>query len=118
MTRNPLLLLLPLPLVALGACGPSGERAPAPAANTAAESGYIARVEALPEGQVRGVLFRAIRDGGSVCPQLTSFERAGSDQGRPVWNATCSDQGRWRIVLSDDGTAAVTGASPSQAGAQ
>ncbi len=109
MTKLPLLLLLPL-----AACGPGGERSAAPV-NTAAEAGYIARVEALPEGQLRGVLFRAIRDGGQTCPQLTRFERDGSAEGRPVWNAVCSDQGRWRIVLADDGTAAVTGASPAPA---
>lgn len=111
MTKLPLLLLLPL-----AACGPAEERTTAPVDTTAAETGYIARVEALPEGQVRGVLFRAIRDGGQTCPQLTSFERAGEVEGRPIWNATCSDQGRWRIVLADDGTAAVTGASPAPAG--
>jgi len=109
MTRWPLLLILPL-----AACGSGEQPTAAPASNAAAEMGYIARVEALPPGQVRGVLFRAIRDGGSTCPQLTSFERAGTDAGKPVWNAVCSDRGRWRIVLADDGTAAVTGASPQQ----
>lgn len=109
MTRLPLLLLLPL-----AACGPAEDRARAPVANTAGESGYIARVEALPEGQLRGVLFRAIRDGGSPCPQLTSFKRAGSQDDRPMWDVTCSDRGRWRVTLSDDGTASVTGSSPEQ----
>ena len=106
MTKLSLLLLLPL-----AACGTAEERAAAPTNNTA-ETGVIAQVESLPEGQVRGVLFRAIRDGGQPCPQLTSFQRAGSEAGRPVWTANCSDQSAWRIVLADDGTATVTGAAP------
>jgi len=106
MTRLPLLLVAPL-----AACGqPSAPAAPANA--TSGETGYIARVEALPQGQLRGVLFRAIRDGGSTCPQLTGFERIAPVAGRPAWNATCSDRGRWRVILSDDGTASVTGSSP------
>jgi hypothetical protein len=106
MTRLPLLALL-LPLAACG-----GE-APAPAPSpTASAGGYIAQVKALPEGQQRGVLFRAIRDGAKACPELSSFEAAPDQDGKPVWNAVCSDGGRWRVVLSDDGTALVTGAAP------
>jgi hypothetical protein len=102
--------LLAVPL-ALAACG---DPAPAPKAVTTPQpGGYIQQVLALPQGQVRGVLFRAIRDGGKSCPKLDSFTRVADDAGKPVWTATCSDRGQWRITLDDTGTALVTGSAPA-----
>jgi hypothetical protein len=108
MTRAPILLATLL----LAGCG---EPAPAPTNKIAAapkESGYIARVRALPPGQLNGVLFRAIQaSGGQSCQGVTRVEPGPPvPSGEPVWRVACAEGGQWRVVLQDDGTALVTGA--------
>lgn len=73
------------------------------------ESGYIARVTALPAGQLRGVLFRAVADAGRGCQAIQDYSREADRKGKPVWSARCSDGSVWMVALSDDGVAQVTG---------
>lgn len=95
----------------IAACGSPGD---APAGDIAAPSptatgeDYVARVRALPDTQRNGVLFRAIRDAGEACQQVTaSAER---DAGGPAtWTATCEDGRRWIVAIESDGDARVAG---------
>ena len=99
-------------LALLAGCGGEPTRQPQPTPSPTA-SGYIARVQALPEGQRRGVLFRAIRGGtaGASCQGVTKTEAVAPDaSGRPGWRVTCDEGGRFFVSLSDDGTAEVTSA--------
>lgn len=104
--------------VALAACGspPAGEQASA-TANTAApkETGYIAKVLALPPRQLNGVLYRAIDDAKRPCQGIAEAVRQGDRQGKPVWAVRCIDGSAWLIALGDDGMADVTGI-PGRAG--
>lgn len=92
------------------------DKAPAPPANSTApagESGYIAKVRALPPGQRNIVLFRAIAQGGGggQCQGIKTVEDAAADaSGEPAWRVTCTDDSQWHVRLQDDGTALVTGA--------
>lgn len=90
-----------------------GQPAPPPAPKPKpTESGYIARVQALPPGQRDGVLFRAIRaSGGQACQEIKQVETAPPVRaGQPHWRVTCIDGSQWSVSLADDGTALVTGA--------
>lgn len=96
-------------LALLAACG---QPAPSPTANAAAETGYIARVQALSSGQRAGVLLRAItKSGGEGCQGVTQVETMPTSKaGQPTWRVTCAEGSQWMVVLGDDGTALVTGA--------
>jgi len=104
--------LLPLlPLLPLAACG---DPAPAPRA-TPAETGYIAKVQALSPREREGVLFRAIQSGGGDngrCHEVTRVESMPpAKTGQPTWRVTCTGGGQWLVVLGDNGIAQVTGAA-------
>ena len=62
-----------------------------------------AKIRALPEGQRRGVLFRAIRDAGpsgASCQSVTAMKEAAATNGNPTWNAVCDGTTQWTIVLT------------------
>lgn len=74
-----------------------------------------AKVRDLPEGQRRGVLFRAIRDSGTSgasCQAVTSMAEIAPTNGYPTWTAVCDNVAQWTIVLTADGGATVTGPAP------
>ena len=97
--------------VMLAACG--SQPATEPATNTVAaaprETGYIAKVLALPPRQLNGVLYRAIDDAKQPCQGIAEAIRQGDRAGKPVWAVRCVDNSAWLIALSDDGVADVTG---------
>lgn len=107
--------MLPLAVfaVALAACSqqPANDNAVASVTNNAADTGYIARVKALPDGQLRGVLLRAITDGGETCQGVQDLSREPDREGQPVWSVRCTEGSTWVITMADDGVAKVTGAS-------
>lgn len=119
MNRSTLTALAALALAPLAACGQSDTAADnatpvTNAAETAAAEGidYGTRIRDLPEGQRRGVLFRAIRDSGqdgASCQAVTSMNEAAPTNGLATWNAVCDNTARWAIVFANDGTATVTG---------
>ena len=101
----------PLALLLLAGCGGPAPSTTGNAAATAAESGYIARVQALTPRQREGVLFRAIQNGGGqACQGVDKVEALAPTKGRPNWRVTCPGDSQWLVTLSDDGTAIVTGA--------
>ncbi len=109
MAKHPL-----IPCILAACVAACGQPAPAPVATaTPAETGYIARVQALSPGQREGVLFRAIQGspGGQGCQGIDQVEsRPATKAGQPVWRVTCDGGAQWAVMLADDGTALVTGA--------
>ena len=101
------LALTALALMASG-CGPSGRDGGNGAAvsNTAA-TGYLAKVAALPPGQVRGVLFRAIADANGDCQAISDMKRAPDKDGRARWGVRCTNGKEWNVSIGDDGVAQV-----------
>lgn len=107
MNRRIILSFAPA-LLTLGACQQPSDavaNAPDPVATV---GNYVARVEALGERQRFGVLFRAVRDAGQDCQELTDATETKTADGRPAWIVTCDARTRWTVVLSNDGTALVT----------
>lgn len=97
--------------VMLAACGsPPPAEQPANTATAApAETGYIAKVLALPPRQLNGVLYRAIDDAKQPCQGIADAVRQADRGGKPVWAVRCLDNSAWLIALGDDGVADVTG---------
>lgn len=97
---------------ATAGCGPApasrDTAAPFPAAD-----GYVAKVAALPEGQRRGVLFRAIADAGHTCQAITDSRREQDADHAAVWSARCADRSAWLVALGDDGVAQVSEVRPT-----
>ncbi|MDQ1232411.1 hypothetical protein [Sphingomonas sp. SORGH_AS_0879] len=120
MKRSTITLAVMTAALPLAACGSSTE----PANNTAtvAATGNVMSADALgtkirdlPEGQRRGVLFRAIRDAGpsgASCQSVTAMKEAAPVNGNPSWNAVCDNSTQWTIVLTADQSASVTGPGP------
>lgn len=105
----------------LAACGSSSEPANTTAAAATTNGTEMsadalgAKIRALPEGQRRGTLFRAIRDAGpsgASCQSITAMAEAAPTNGNPTWNAVCDDTTQWSIVLTADQSASVTGPGP------
>ena len=111
MTRFVMMAALPL---AAAACGGGGEETAA--RNAAAPDTYIAQVRALPPAQRDAVLFRAIRDAGQTCQQVTASTPIADVRGAPAWTAKCDDGGTWVVALNPGGIATVTNAADMKGG--
>jgi hypothetical protein len=89
------------------ACG-GGDAAPETEANKTEDIAAMqAQLEALPEAQRNGVFMRAIRDARGECQHVESSERAGEQQGMPVWRAFCDSGASFTIVITPGGGAQV-----------
>ncbi len=64
---------------------------------------YLATIEALPEGQRKGVFLRAIRDSGEDCQGVNTSQETKTGDGKPAWTATCLDGSTYVLVLDDKG---------------
>lgn len=104
-------LAIPVAL-ALAACG--GQQAAnqtaanAAAGNAADATNYQAEVLALPPGQQNGVFFRAVRDAGFNCQEITETERFDPIDNNPTWRVTCDRRTPHIISITRDGTAKIT----------
>lgn len=108
--------LIATALMALAGCDRTPSQTTAPAANVAAaveaDRALIARMEALPKGQLDIVLFRAIRDAKQPCQGIAASRRLDDQAGRPAWSAQCDrGDGRFLLVLNPDGLMTVTAGS-------
>lgn len=106
------MLMATLAMAAAG-CGGGEQTA---ASNTAASDDYVTRVRALPPAQRDAVLFRAIRDAGQACQQVTKSTAVADVAGAPAWTATCDDGGIWVVALNPGGIATVTSATDLKGG--
>ena len=121
MTRSTIALAILATALPLAACGSStegGNNIAAQATTNGTELSADAlgvKVRDLPEGQRRGVLFRAIRDAGPTgasCQSVTAMKEVAPVNGNPTWNAVCDGTAQWTIVLTADTSASVTGPGP------
>lgn len=121
MQRSTILLAVMAAALPLAACGSKTETADNSAAAVTTNGTEMtadtlgAKIRALPEGQRRGVLFRAIRDAGpsgASCQSVTAMKEAAATNGNPTWNAVCDGMTQWTIVLTADQSASVTGPGP------
>lgn len=71
------------------------------------------KLEEMTERQRGGVFLRAIRDAGIACQEVEETRYVGELEGQPSWAARCRDAGEYRIVIGNDGTAAVIPAAPA-----
>ncbi|MDQ1157538.1 hypothetical protein QE385_001865 [Sphingomonas sp. SORGH_AS 950] len=107
-----------LPLAACGSSTEAGNTSSAAVTSNGSEmsaDALGAKIRALPEGQRRGVLFRAIRDAGpsgASCQSVTAMKEAAPVNGNPSWNAVCDGTAQWTIVMTADQSASVTGPGP------
>ena len=112
MTRSPVFAAI----AAMGLLAGCGQPAADNTAATATPDTTLAdRIAALSEVDRKATLFRAIRDAGRDCQQVTSASAAGSVQGVPAWLATCDNGGQWLVAIGPDGIATVTNAAELRA---
>jgi hypothetical protein len=105
--RNGMMLML---AAALTGCGSQPQPQPTNTASPAPkETGYIAKVTALPPRQLNGVLYRAIDDAKQPCQGIAGVARQADRKGKPVWAVRCIEGSAWLVALGDDGMADVTG---------
>lgn len=71
---------------------------------------YQQAVLELPERQRDGVLFRAIRDAGIPCQDVTSSERVPDETMGPTWRARCEDGAFHLVSVRSDGVGIVISA--------
>ncbi|MGZ8998307.1 MAG: hypothetical protein ACXW2T_05550 [Allosphingosinicella sp.] len=97
-----------LPILALAACEseavPTGNSA---AAEAGSPGNMELRLEGLAQGQRDAVFLRAIRDAHGECQHVETSERAGENEGLPVWRARCEQARSYTIVITPGGTAQV-----------
>jgi hypothetical protein len=111
--------LLSACVLSLAACGePAVDQGNnlAAAAEGKPEADFAKRIESLTPQQLNGLLFRAVRDAGRDCQQVTSSQKQADVGGRPAWTAVCDERTTWLVVLGADGVATVTaaGKTPNQ----
>lgn len=106
-------MTLPRPLLALLALSACQQATPKPQPTGPDIS---AQVVALPRVQREITLFRAIRDAGQDCQDLTTTKRLPPVGGNPAWLVTCRPTSYWVVAIARDGTALVTDARTAAGG--
>ncbi|WP_242125338.1 hypothetical protein [Sphingobium sp. Sx8-8] len=92
----------------LMSCGDSSDTKPAAKPQPAPDTGAAAAVAKLDEGLRNGVLEKAIKASGALCPSVTRSERAEIRPGIMGWKAECDNGTAHLIEIHADGTADVT----------
>jgi hypothetical protein len=106
---RPFAVTLALVGTVLGGCErPAATTGNATATPTTDDAALQARIEALAPGQLRAVLFRAIRDAGQECQTITGHARLADNDRRPAWSAECDNRNRFMLTLNPGGVFAVT----------
>ncbi|MBB5987564.1 hypothetical protein [Sphingobium lignivorans] len=106
------LLLIGIATLSLAACGGTPENSVENAAIPAAENAenavnYVAEIGNLSDTQQQAVFFRAIRDAGIACRDVTSVEQIEPQNGVQTWRAQCDQGGQHLIQVLPDGSAQV-----------
>jgi len=110
-------MLAVAPLLLAGCGGPpdseGGREAPSPAGLTRVQRDVVA----MADGRRRGVLLRAIRDGGQDCQGVTLTLRQPDADGRPTWAARCQEGSVYQVSIGGDGRAEVAAVAGGSAAA-
>ncbi|MBB4152467.1 hypothetical protein GGQ80_000343 [Sphingomonas jinjuensis] len=104
--------------LSLAACGePVADQGNSIAAAAAGkpDAEFAKRIASLTPQQLNGLLFRAVRDAGRDCQQVTSSQKQADVGGRPAWTAVCDERTTWLVVLGAEGVATVTAAGTTPA---
>jgi len=109
------MMLVPAILLAGCSSGGSGGNAAAPAAPATPDPVEV-KFRALNPVQQRVALFRAIYDADYTCKKIVSIVEKPRNEGKPVWQVTCDDQGEYTITLVPGGTFAVSGVPQPKGG--
>ena len=72
------------------------------------DTGAAAQVAKLDEATRNGVLEKAIKASGAICPSVTGAERADIRPGVRGWKAQCDNDTAHLIEIQPDSTARVT----------
>ncbi|MEG8220558.1 hypothetical protein OSJ57_07980 [Sphingomonas sp. HH69] len=100
-------ILTSIALLALCACDAAEKIVTEPREVAGNVTNYVAEVVALPEHQRNAVFFRAIRDAGLPCQNVTGAEQIATGEKAPMWRAQCEDGVAHLIQVLPDGTANV-----------
>ena len=100
-------ILLTIALLAMGACNATDENGSNMMGVASNVTNYVAEVDALPERQRNAVFFRAIRDAGLPCQNVTKSEQIDSTGRAAMWRAQCEDGTAHLVQVMPDGTANV-----------
>lgn len=96
-------------VLVLAGCGSGGDQAGEAARTVAApDTGAAAQVAKLDESTRNGVLEKAIKASGAVCPSVTGSQRVDIRPGVRGWKAQCDNDTAHLIEIAADGTAKVT----------
>lgn len=77
--------------------------------STGAADPVEAKINALNDSQRKTAFFRAIYDADYQCDKIEKVESKPRSDDRPVWVATCDDQGEYVITLQPGGIFTVSG---------
>ena len=77
------------------------------AANAANALNYIAEIGNLSEDAQKGVFFRAVRDAGLPCQDITKLQKDEPMNGVPTWRVDCDGDTPHLIQVKPDGSAQV-----------
>ncbi|MCW6530176.1 hypothetical protein NED98_07950 [Sphingomonas sp. MMSM20] len=82
---------------------------PLPSAETKGHDNVegAAKFEHLKAWDREGVLFRAVRDAGWSCQQITEEAAVARNHGNPVWRVRCEDKQYYLVEIAKDGTVAL-----------
>ena len=78
-------------------------------ATTGTSDPMEARIAALTEKQRKIAFFRAIYDADYECSEIVKVDVKPRNDGKPVWLATCDDNGEYYITLQSGGIFTVSG---------
>jgi hypothetical protein len=100
-------ILTSMALLALCACDAADKNTTEATDAVGSVTNYVAEVEALSGPQRNAVFFRAIRDAGLPCQNVTGTEQIAVGEKPPMWRAQCDDGVAHLIQVLPDGTANV-----------
>ena len=102
--------IVALALVLSGCQQPTAENTAASSNRGSAKpaDNYLVRIAKLAPAQQQLVLFRAVRDAGQECQNITKTERLADVEGRALWRVTCRGGGQFAVTIGADGLANVT----------
>ena len=76
---------------------------------------FADQIDALPEGQRRGVFMRAITDAGYSCQKIETMTRHAPISGRPAWAVACDHHNDYVALAISGDTLQIVPGHPTDA---